>query len=395
MPIYEDETTTREQLFEMRRRNRCLVCRGALDVFLDVDKNKGFLACRDWRRSQHEGIEREAPTPFEQNIPSWREEMDREYGKGKADALAKYVGQTSLQRVELQDIIESLWPEAPEVEKTRAILLCATYGLNPLNKHVFLIPFNKGEPDETWATVMGIKAKRLLASRRGPFSYIDNTPRVMTEEEQNKVFGEVLNDRLYVVTKLRDPATGAEAVGYGFWPHNTKPKGENKGNTRFNMAAIRSESQALDRLRPGEMPLGIEAVEEATIDADYTLISSGVDGEKAAPAAEEKGKKTKAAGAPTTEEKDKSQKIAGAPPPPADAAGKIVCDGFSIDLEWLNESLKSIKWPEETTITFLVSHYKVDGKGSISDNLQKLKKAQAENFVKEIQKRLENQQRLL
>lgn len=240
--------------------------------------------------------------------------MNQEYGKGKADALVKYFGQTSLQKVELQDIIETLWPEAPPIEKTKAIMLCATYGLNPLNKHIFLIPFNKGEEDETWALVMSIHCKRLLASRRGPFSYVDNTPRIMTEDEQKKVFGEVLKDRLYVITKLRDPKTSAESVGYGFYLNKDTPKGESKGNTRFNMAAIRSESQALDRLRPGEMPLGIEAVEESVIEGDYTLISSEVGGETAAPSAEEGKKGTKAAGAPTTEEKKKTSKIAGAPP---------------------------------------------------------------------------------
>lgn len=242
--------------------------------------------------------------------------MAEELGKEKADALAKYVGQTSLQKVELQDIIETLWPEAPPVEKTKAIMLCATYGLNPLNKHIFLIPFNKGEPDETWALVMSIHCKRLLASRRGPFSYVDNTPRIMTDDEQQTVFGEVLDDRLYVITKLRDPKTSAESVGYGFWLHKDRPKGENTGNTRFNMAAIRSESQALDRLRPGEMPLGIEGVEESAIEADYQIISEPSKtevGEKVGGQAEEErgaGKSAATISSPT--KAAKSQKI-GAP----------------------------------------------------------------------------------
>lgn len=183
----------------------------------------------------------------------------------------KYVGQATLQKVELREIVESMFPEAPELDKLRAIMLCASYGLNPLNKHVFLIPFkDKQTGDITWATVMGIKAKRLLASRRGPFSYMDGTPRVMTAEEKMAVFGEVHTDRLWVITKLRDPQSGAEAVGYGFWAANETIRGENKGNSKFNMASIRSESQALDRLRPGEMPQGIEAVDE-TIDAEYTV----------------------------------------------------------------------------------------------------------------------------
>lgn len=310
-PIYEDENTTREKLYELRKKNRCQVCSGRLDVFMDFDRGEAFLACWDWPRTHHEGIERGAHE-YELNIPTRRKEMAEELGKEKADALAKYVGQTSLQKVELQDIIETLWPEAPPVEKTKAIMLCATYGLNPLNKHIFLIPFNKGEPDETWALVMSIHCKRLLASRRGPFSYVDNTPRIMTDDEQLKVFGEVLNDRLYVITRLCDPKTSAESVGYGFWLHKDRPKGENKGNTRFNMAAIRSESQALDRLRPGEMPLGIEGVEESAIEGEYSITKTEV-GEKVGEQAEKQRGAGKAAATSLSPTKEaKSQKI-GAP----------------------------------------------------------------------------------
>jgi len=307
-PIYEDKDTTREKLYELRKKNRCQVCSGQLDVFMDFDRGKAFLACWDWLRTHHEGIEREA-REHELNIPTRRKEMAEELGKGKADALAKYVGQTSLQKVELQDIIETLWPEAPPVEKTKAIMLCATYGLNPLNKHIFLIPFNKGEPDETWALVMSIHCKRLLASRRGPFSYVDNTPRIMTDDEQLTVFGEVFNDRLYVITKLCDPATGAESVGYGFWLHKDRPKGENKGNTRFNMAAVRSESQAIDRIRPGEMPMGIEGVEESAIEAEYTVKGTEGGGEIGEQRGKERGVGKAAATILSPTEAAKSQKI--------------------------------------------------------------------------------------
>ena len=75
-PIYEDEKLTREELFELRKKNICSVCRGALDVFLDVDKGKAFLACSDWRRTQHQGIERVAQPPFEPNILTRREESE-------------------------------------------------------------------------------------------------------------------------------------------------------------------------------------------------------------------------------------------------------------------------------------------------------------------------------
>lgn len=197
--------------------------------------------------------------------------MEKEHGIPKMRALAKYQSVVSLDKAQAREILQAVFPDAPNEEVTRAVLLCASYQLNPLMKHVFLIPFNKGKDNESWATVIGIKAKRLLASRRGNYSYIDNTPRVMTKEEQVTIFGEPNESHLTVITKLKDPATSAEAVGYGTWPMGSQPYGTDKGNSKFNMASIRAESQALDRLRPGEMPMGIEVMPEEFIEAEYEV----------------------------------------------------------------------------------------------------------------------------
>ena len=97
----------------------------------------------------------------------------------------------------------------------------------------------------------------------------------MTKEEQLATFGECDEDKLYCITKLQDPQTGATSVGYGFWPRTkpvynkpgerqpNEPKGTDKGNSMFNMASGRSENQALDRLRPGEMPMNLPVMDEA------------------------------------------------------------------------------------------------------------------------------------
>lgn len=192
----------------------------------------------------------------------------------KTQTLAKYVGQKVLAKSELTSILDLFYPQAPTIEKQKAIALCASYGLNPLNNHVFLILFNRknrqGEITGTdWSMVIGIKAKRLLASRRGPFSYIDGTPRVMTLTEQENTFGQSFTDRIYVITRLQDPATGATATGYGYWLKADSVKGESKGNTAFNMASIRSEAQALDRLRPGEMPTEVEVTDEQYVTGEF------------------------------------------------------------------------------------------------------------------------------
>jgi len=185
--------------------------------------------------------------------------MEQQHGPGTA--IAKYSHLPALTKEQATEVMQSVYPGAPNTEMTRAILLCVNFALNPLMGHVFLIPF-KGKEGTTWATVLGIKAKRLLASRRRPFSYVNDSPRLMTKEEQEKVFGKVDEKNIVAITILQDPRTHAQARGYGKWPKDATPYGTDKGNSPENMAFIRSESQALDRLCPGEMPVGIEVTDE-------------------------------------------------------------------------------------------------------------------------------------
>ncbi len=223
--------------------------------------------------------------------------MEQEHGVAATTKLAKYQGVVSLDKVGAREIITTVFPKAPEAEVAKAILLCVNYQLNPLMNHVYLIPFQKREHGKVvgtdWATVIGRGAKRLMASRRGPYSYIENTPRVMTQQEQIDTFGEYDEDKLWCITRLQDPKTGATSVGYGFWPKTkpvygkpgerepNQPKGTDKGNSMFNMGSGRSESQALDRLRPGEMPMNVAVMDEALADTALAgeLDSNYIEGE--------------------------------------------------------------------------------------------------------------------
>lgn len=360
MPLYDED---RDQLFELAKKNVCLECGGGLEVLYDLTKHSPMLVCK--ADQKHQGIKRPyEPTPFERdgygafNIQARRRMMTQEFGE-KTKALEKYIGSVSLTKPEAREILRTIYPEAPEVEMARAILLCASYHLNPLMGHVFLIKFNKWNKDHTeiigeeWATVLGIKAKRLLGSRRGDFSYVDNTPRVMTEEEQRTIFGEVVTDKLRVITKLQDPQTSAEAVGYGFWLIKDKVYGTDKGNSAFNMASIRSESQALDRLRPGEMPQGVQVIDEQYAPGE------AIEGEK----------------------------VANASP----AAESVEGEGFSITLDWLNENLKLINWSHETAKTWL-SKFGIDIRGTLPEVLKRCSQEQAHEFVEEIQARVARKQ---
>ncbi len=65
-------------------------------------------------------------------------------------------------------------------------------------------------------------------------------------------------------------------------------------------------------------------------------------------------------------------------------------EGFSIDLTWLKESQETLKWSEDTMLTFIISQYKVSGT-SVTGALNKLTREQAEDFVNQINKKLEKQ----
>jgi len=178
-------------------------------------------------------------------------------------------------------LIHSIWPKAPETDVIKAAILCKQYGLNPLMRQVYLIEFDKYEGigdkrhkvGSEWAIVLGIKATRQIAQqalkkRDIRYSYFDG-PRIMSEEEQIKIRGRVEPDKIWAVTYLKDNY-GNNYPGYGFWPANKAPYGSEKGNDAFNMAFIRSERNALDKLAPGELP-DIETADDSYIVADYKV----------------------------------------------------------------------------------------------------------------------------
>jgi hypothetical protein len=185
---------------------------------------------------------------------------------------------TTMSKVRATEIVNSLWGDAPAIEKAKAIMVCMDYGANPLMKHIFLIPFNKQGGGKSWEMVFGIKFKRLLAYRVKPFSYSDNTPRLMTEDEQKRIYGEVNKSFIVAITILVDEK-GNRYPGYGRYPVDKEPKGVDKGNSKANMAMIRSEAQALEKMAPGQLPDDVGVVDaefeelptpsrEISVDAD-------------------------------------------------------------------------------------------------------------------------------
>lgn len=213
-----------------------------------------------------------------------RRKMEEKYGKDKVTTVVKYQSTAVITRGIAEQIVETLWGEAPKVEKAKAIMICSQYNLNPLMRHLYLVKYNRrnaqGEIVGTdWSAMLGIGATRLIAHRKHNFTYLDLTPRIATQDELDKALGNQQEQGVvYAITKIKDMNTGAEAYGIGSWALKDSIKGADKGNSALNMACIRSERKAIDRLYPGEMP-GLDVVDETYVESPEIRMVNGETGE--------------------------------------------------------------------------------------------------------------------
>ncbi len=288
MPYYL-ETDDREKLKAILKYHVCAECGSQLEGMYDIKKHLPYVQCK--ANPEHQGIERQAiPHGVENyNINSRREVMEKQLGKEISTALAKYQGVVSLTEPQAREVLITLWPEADKAspaEFYKAMMLCTQYGLNPLMRHLFLIPFwNTDRKRYEHICVQGISSNRLIASRKHHWSFLDDTPRIGSEAEVIKHYGKVNPDILRAIVKMRDIETGAEVTAWGEWPMwKTKdgkrapnePKGTDKGNSMVNMACTHAERKGLDMLYPADMPPSdIPVADEHYIDGTGRVLPDG------------------------------------------------------------------------------------------------------------------------
>lgn len=257
---------------KLRQRFVCAECGEWLSFWLEKVGGPVYLACHRHNINSHEGVSKEFIPPSEQHSLARRETMSEENINQDRELMVKGLPLSGIITKEQATIIlKTIWPGAPEVEIWKASRLCQDFGLHPLMKHVYLIKYDRyaKQPDgsrkkvgEDWTTVLGIGATRLIMSRQGTFSYIDDTPRIMSEDEQKRIFGRVDLANIVAITKLRTKS-GLEASGYGKYEKGGKPMGTDKGNSVENMAFIRSERNAFGRLFPdARLPRDVGVVDE-------------------------------------------------------------------------------------------------------------------------------------
>lgn len=255
---YYPEDQSEENLKKIRRNNVCAECGRQLSLYLGTE-GRTYIACSGM---VHEGIAREYKPPREDYESKIRREMELENksGQGATRALATIPRQGQLTQEQAMHILKLVYPDVPENEIIRCAIFCRDFGLHPLAKEVYLIPF-KGKH----VMVVGIPASRKMAHNlKGEFSFLEDTPRAATEKEIEKQFGkdsDEAKNNIISVTKLQGEG-GNLAIGFGLYSKDENPYGMDKGNTKRNMANIRSERQATDRL-PGKPLPHVDVIDAA------------------------------------------------------------------------------------------------------------------------------------
>jgi hypothetical protein len=308
MPYYVPDDN-RKVLDGIRRDQVCAECGGRLEAFYDLAHHCSYVQCKE--HPEHEGIARPM-FDYELNIVTRREIMVQEHGANKALALRRFDHLTVFkQEADARKVLETLWPRAAKAspeEFSKALSLCIDYGADPRIKDLYMIPFKEdvfdargektGTKKETFEVFLGIKFTRKAVRRKHKVAFLDGTPRLMTAEEEHAYCKTDGTEIIRYITKIKDMVTGETATGKGEWPmyrtytkdgktqkYLNKPKGGEKGNTMENMAEIRSERAAYDKLYPLDLPENVRVFDEQYIEAEYRVVSDTQPSLKEAPTA--------------------------------------------------------------------------------------------------------------
>jgi len=308
------------------------------------------------------------------------------------------------------------YPSAIVDRGTAALFItdCMRLGLDPLMQPAEIVPvpfaYHRGRPDEKKIIqeIVTVDGWLSMASRGCPEKWA-GAPSIEPVFDE-KVAESLSGDKKAWVYKaagqfILDSGTlSPVSTVYGYFTQaeyqkakdNHTPAASNPGNQAAIRATKRWVRQNFPDCRQRMMELyrewrqrakGVKEVEEY-IDAEYSLLDEKEPGGKPLV---KKGKTTEkqwekkaseAEGKDGQKEKEAAQ------------TEEVTGEGFTIDLQWLGDAKQTLKWTDDTCKTFLVSQYKVSINGSLEDVISRLTREQAEDFVKQINKKLEKQANL-
>ncbi|MBA7597911.1 hypothetical protein ES703_04919 [subsurface metagenome] len=409
--VYEvkREDVTQEKWDEMKKvaqENVCAICSAELQVHTNAEKGTIEVGCLN--REHHGYIERTTYT--------------QEFRRGELvhPAIVSAIERKMVPKDDLgraMNLLALRYPSAIVDPPTAALFIldCARLDIDPLISpaEAVPVPFKSKRKDEkgnvieekTTITMVITEDGWLSMAARGCKDDWVGPPRTMRLEEyltslpenRDKPREEVLAiAREIKESKCKDPEAwyyvaigkrrgGDDTVIPGYFTHKDHGKAEKgylpaatqPGNQARVRAIKRWVREVFPECRQKMMELtaewyqraeGIKAAQEY-IDTEYSFISLPEGDEKTG---DQEGEKV-GARAPTQETQPD-------------------VEGFHIDMTWLQESQKALKWTDDTCKTFLVSQYKVSPRGSLEEVLQRLTREQAEEFVQEIQNKLAQKQ---
>jgi len=393
------EEVTQEQWDEMRdiaKRNVCGICGADLQVHTNPEKGTLEIGCLN--REHHGFIERTTYTQeFRRGAelhPAIRDNIERRMilpgGQSIGAALA---------------MIQTRFPRADMDQPSAALFLwdCVRLDLDPLLGEIFPATFKTKDKDnvehKVVQPIISEDGWLSLAARACPEEWA-GPPRTMRLEEYlqtqdaykektytevkeivKEIKGDLCNDpEAYVWVAVGHRKDQEDTLAYGWY------KSSEQGVVAKNLPGNQARVRAIKRWVREVFPEAKARMKEMTaewmeragdvrdiqniIEAEYHIVT------------EEPPELTEKAGEATGE------KVGTAAP----AKTKV----GPIDPTWLEETLKEIKWSEDTASTWVASQFGVAAEGKLTEVLSRLTREQAEKFVKELQeKATQNQASLL
>lgn len=424
------EEITQEQWDEMKKitqENVCGVCGAELQIHTNPEKATIEVGCLN--REHHGFIER---TTYTQEFrrgkevhPAIRDHIERKMilpgGQPVGVALA---------------MIQTRFPRADMDEPSAALFLwdCVRLDLDPLLGEIFPVSFKTTAKDGTKKIVVQPLISEdgwlSLAARACPNEWA-GPPRTMRLEEylqtqdayKGKPYTEVKEIAKEIKVDLcKDPEAYVwVAVGhrkdqddvatYGWYKTSESKKKDREGKEyelstpARDLPGNQARVRAIKRWVRETFPEAKAKMKEMTatwmdragdvrdiqnvIEAEYHIVTEEPPPQLKGKASEG-SKKVGAATPSKAKPRAQATKAETAPAEEKSPEEAIEGEGFNIDLEWLKESQRTLKWPDDTMLTFIISQYKVSGT-SVTGALNKLTREQAEDFTRQINKRLEKQ----
>jgi len=393
------EEVTQEQWDEMRdiaKRNLCAECGAELQIHTNPEKGTLEIGCLN--REHHGFIERTTYTQeFRRGAelhPAIRDNIERRMilpgGQSIGAALA---------------MIQTRFPRADMDQPSAALFLwdCVRLDLDPLLGEIFPATFKTKDKDnvehKVVQPIISEDGWLSLAARACPEEWA-GPPRTMRLEEYlqtqdaykektytevkeivKEIKGDLCNDpEAYVWVAVGHRKDQEDTLAYGWY------KSSEQGVVAKNLPGNQARVRAIKRWVREVFPEAKARMKEMTaewmeragdvrdiqniIEAEYHIVT------------EEPPELTEKAGEATGE------KVGTAAP----AKTKV----GPIDPTWLEETLKGIKWSEDTAKTWIAAQFGVAAEGKLTEVLSRLTREQAEKFVKELQeKATQNQASLL